>query len=112
MAFVLDATAERERERERERDGVQSRCWATRRSSGFTLEARPVVSGKFGVWRSCAIQYSQQVLECLQEKEGAKEGAGTRHSVQIYMGDNMHQFKDKLADACKARRLKSAKIFP
>lgn len=35
---------------------------------------------------------------------GSKDatGPGTQHSVQIYMGDNMHQFKDKLAAACKA----------
>lgn len=24
------------------------------------------------------------------------------HNIQIYLGDNMHQFKDKLAAACKA----------
>lgn len=29
-------------------------------------------------------------------------GPGTQHNFQIYMGDNMHQFKDKLAAACKA----------
>jgi len=32
-------------------------------------------------------------------------GPGTQHTVQVYMGDNMHQFKDKLAAACKAEAL-------
>ncbi|CAK9089471.1 unnamed protein product [Durusdinium trenchii] len=31
-----------------------------------------------------------------------KDGPGMNHNIQIYLGDNMHQFKDKLAAACKA----------
>lgn len=39
-----------------------------------------------------------------EQKEAApKDGTpGTQHNIQIYLGDNMHQFKDKLAAACRA----------
>ena len=39
-------------------------------------------------------------------------GPGTQHTVQVYMGDNMHQFKDKLAAACKAPILGDFTILP
>mmetsp|Transcript_18850 Transcript_18850/g.33157 ORF Transcript_18850/g.33157 Transcript_18850/m.33157 type:complete len:3464 (-) Transcript_18850:114-10505(-) len=41
--------------------------------------------------------------------EDTKNEVGRRHDVKIYMGENMHQFKDKLADACRdeARQLRS-----
>jgi len=33
-----------------------------------------------------------------------KNEVGSKHKVQVYMGENMHQFKDKVVQACKEER--------